>query len=72
MVAYRQGKWVTSGHFERSDPRNSVPLFRMLRKTSLALLKLLKPKQWKLCGMHSEGGQQPIEDMVHFAGVGAG
>ena len=69
IVAYDQEEWVTSGHYDKRDPRRSVALFRVLREANLALLKSLKPEQWKLCGMHSERGQESLEHIVRmFAG----
>jgi hypothetical protein len=69
IVAYDQDAWVSSGHYDKRDPRKSVALFRVLREANLALLKSLKPEQWKLRGMHSERGQESIEHIVRmFAG----
>jgi hypothetical protein len=69
IVAYDQEKWVTSGHYDRRDPRKSVEQFRVLREGNLALLKSLGPEQWKHYGMHSERGQESIEHIVRmFAG----
>jgi hypothetical protein len=69
IVAYDQDKWVISGHYEKRDPQKSVEQFRILREANLALLKSLKPKQWKYYGMHSERGQESIEHIVRmFAG----
>jgi hypothetical protein len=69
IVAYDQNEWVTSGHYDRRDPRKSVEQFRVLREGNLALLKSLEPAQWKHCGMHSERGQESIEHIVRmFAG----
>jgi len=69
IVAYDQDKWVTSGHYDKRDPRKSVEQFRVLREANLALLKSLKPEQWKEYGMHSERGQESIEHIVRmFAG----
>jgi hypothetical protein len=69
IAAYDQDKWVTSGHYGKRDPRKSVELFRVLREGNLALLKSLKPEQWKHYGMHSERGQESIEHIVRmFAG----
>jgi hypothetical protein len=69
IVAYDQDKWVTSGHYDKRDPRKSVEQFRVLREANLALLKSLKPEQWKHYGMHSERGQESIEKIVRmFAG----
>jgi DinB superfamily len=69
VAAFDQDAWVTSGHYEKRDPRKSVEQFRMLREANLALLKSLTPEQWKHCGMHSERGQESIEHIVRmFAG----
>ena len=69
LVAYDQDSWVSSGHYEKRDPRKSLELFRVLREANLALLKSLAPAQWKICGMHSERGQESIEHIVRmFAG----
>ena len=43
--------------------------FRVLRDANLALLRSLKPEQWKQYGMHSERGQESVEHIVRmFAG----
>jgi hypothetical protein len=69
IAAFDQDSWVTSGHYEKRDPRKSLEQFRMLRETNLALLKSLTPEQWKHYGMHSERGQETIERIVlMFAG----
>lgn len=69
VVAYDQDKWVTSGHYDKRDPQKSVELFRVLREANLSLLESLQPEQWKQYGMHSERGQESIEQMVRmFAG----
>ena len=69
IVAYDQDKWVTSGHYDKRDPRKSLELFRVVREANLALLKSLKPEQWRVYGRHSERGRESIEDIVRmFAG----
>lgn len=69
IVAYDQNEWVTSGHYDKRDPRKSVEQFRVLREANLALLKSLEPEQWKHYGLHSERGQESIEHIVRmFAG----
>jgi DinB superfamily len=69
IVAYDQDKWVTSGHYDKRDPRKSVEQFCVLREWNLALLNSLKAEQWKHCGMHSERGRESIEHIVRmFAG----
>jgi hypothetical protein len=69
IVAYDQNAWVTSGHYDKRDPRQSVEQFRVLREANLALLDSLDPEQWQHYGMHSERGQESIEHIVRmFAG----
>jgi hypothetical protein len=66
IAAFDQDSWVTSGHYEKRDPRKSVEQFRVLREANLALLKSLTPEQWKQYGMHSERGQETIEHIVRM------
>jgi len=69
IAAFDQDSWVTSGHYEKRDPHKSVAQFRVVREADLALLKSLTPAQWKHYGMHSERGQETIEQIVRmFAG----
>jgi DinB superfamily len=69
IPAFDQDAWVVSGHYEKRDPRKSLELFRTLREANLALLKSLRPEQWKHFGMHAERGQETIERVVlMFAG----
>ena len=66
IAAYDQDSWVTSGHYEMRDPRKSVEQFRVLREANLALLTSLTPEQWQQYGMHSERGQETIEQIVRM------
>jgi hypothetical protein len=69
IVAFDQDAWVTSGHYEKRDPRKSLEQFRAIREANLALLKSLTPEQWKHYGIHSERGQETIEHITRmFAG----
>jgi hypothetical protein len=69
VAAFDQDSWVTSGHYDKRDPRKSVEQFRVVREANLALLKSLTPEQWKHYGMHAERGQETIEHIVRmFAG----
>lgn len=69
IMGFDQDAWVTSGHYDKRDPRKSVEQFRVVREANLALLKSLTPEQWKHSGMHSERGQESIEHIVKmFAG----
>ena len=66
VQAYDQNSWVTSGHYEKRDPRKSIELQRVVREANLALLKSLSPVQWKQYGQHAERGQESIEHIVRM------
>ena len=69
VLAFDQDTWVTSGHYDARDPRKSLAQFRVLRDANLALLESLTPEQWTDYGIHSERGQESIEQIVRmFAG----
>jgi hypothetical protein len=66
IAAYDQDSWVTSGHYGTRDPHKSIEQFRVLREANLDLLKSLTPEQWQQHGMHSERGQETIEQIVRM------
>ncbi len=69
IAAFDQDRWVSSGHYDKRNPRRSVEQFRTLREANLALLKSLTPDQWQHHGVHSERGVETIDRIVHmFAG----
>jgi hypothetical protein len=69
VQAFDQNAWVSSGHYEKRDPRKSLEQHRVLREANLALLKSLSREQWKHYGQHAERGQESIE---HIVGMIAG
>jgi hypothetical protein len=69
IVAFDQDTWASSLQYGKRDPRKSLALFRAVREGNLAMLKSLKPEQWKHFGMHSERGKETIERVaLMFAG----
>ena len=64
IAAYDQDRWVTSGHYDKRDPRKSIEQLRVVREGNLALLESLDAEQWKHHGMHSERGPESIEHIV--------
>jgi hypothetical protein len=69
IAGFDQDRWVSSGHYDKRNPGQSVEQFRTLREANLALLKSLTPEQWKLHGVHSERGVETIDRITHmFAG----
>ena len=66
IQAFDQNVWAISGHYEKRDPRKSLELFRVVREANLALLKSLRPEQWKHHGVHAERGEESIEHIVQM------
>lgn len=66
IVGYDQDAWVLSGHYDQRDPQHSVEQLRVLREGHLAMLKSLEPEQWSHYGVHSERGQESIEQIVRM------
>jgi hypothetical protein len=69
IAAYDQDRWAESQNYARRDPKTSLAVLRVLREADLALLKSLRPEQWKQSGMHAERGEESIEKLVR---IGAG
>jgi hypothetical protein len=66
IAAYDQEKWAEAGNYAKRNPHTQVVVFRTLRAANLALLKSLKPEQWKHFGMHAERGEESIERIVQL------
>jgi DinB superfamily len=66
---FDQDAWLVALHYDKRDMGKSFAEYRAFREANVALLKLLTPEQWKLCGMHGERGPETIETVVKmFAG----
>ena len=64
IQAYDQDLWATAGRYPRRDPKDSLELFRAVRKANLQLLGSLTAKEWKRYGMHSERGRESVADLA--------
>jgi uncharacterized damage-inducible protein DinB len=66
IQAFDQDVWASAGHYEKRDARKSLAQFRAAREGNLALLKSLRPEQWKQHGTHAERGVETIEHIVRM------
>jgi DinB superfamily len=66
IQAFDQDSWVVAGHYDQRNPSESVALFRAARTANLTLYKSLSAEQWKHYGIHSERGQETIEQVVRM------
>lgn len=69
IIGFDQDTWLTALHYDKRDLKKSYEQYRAMREANLALLKSLKPEQWKHVGMHSERGPESVDMVVRmFAG----
>ena len=69
ILGFDQDAWAEAGQYSKRDTRKSLEQFKAFREANLALLKSLRPEQWKHHGVHSERGIETIEHItVMFAG----
>jgi hypothetical protein len=66
IQAYDQEAWAAAGQYARRNPRQSLAQLRSLREANLAFYKSLSPAQWKLYGMHSERGEESVEQIARM------
>ena len=66
VQAYDQDAWAEAGYYAKRNPRESVALIRAVRAANLALYKSLSPEQWKHYGLHTERGQETVEQIVRM------
>ena len=69
IQAFDQDDWAKAGRYREQDARRSLEAFCVLRERNLALLRSLKPRQWKQYGMHQERGKETVARVAEmFAG----
>ncbi|MGH9670116.1 MAG: DinB family protein [Terriglobales bacterium] len=69
IQAFDQDVWAKVGRYRELDARHSLEMFRVLREHNLALLRSLKPRQWRQYGMHQERGKESVARIAEmFAG----
>lgn len=69
IQAFDQDAWASVFQYGKSDLKQSLEVFRLLRENNLAMLKALPPDKWENYGMHSERGKETIAHLTRmFAG----
>jgi uncharacterized damage-inducible protein DinB len=66
IAAFDQDKWAAAENYARRDPKMSLRVLLALREANLALVKSLRPEQWKQFGIHAERGEESIERIVQM------
>jgi hypothetical protein len=66
LQAFDEGKWANRLRYKSTAPLKKLELFVRMRQDHIVLLRSLKPREWKLYGMHEERGKETIERMVQM------
>jgi hypothetical protein len=66
IQAYDQDAWAEAGQYAKRNPHATLPQLRAAREANLALYKSLTAEQWKRFGMHSERGQESVEQIARM------
>ena len=69
LTGYDQDAWASRLGYADSDPRDSVVLFRELRKSNLRLIERATPDDLQRVGIHVERGE---ESLAHHLRLYAG
>ena len=66
LQPYDQDLWAKHLYYDKSNPKEKLALFEVLRRSHVSLLKLLKPAEWQKYGIHEERGKETVERMVQM------
>jgi hypothetical protein len=69
LTGYDQDAWANRLRYGDSDPRDSVAMFSILRKTNLSLITRASPEDMQRVGVHVERGE---ESLAHHLKLYAG
>ena len=69
LTGYDQDAWANRLGYADSDPRDSVAMFSILRKTNLRLIERASPDDLQRVGVHVERGE---ESLAHHLKLYAG
>jgi len=64
LAPYDQDLWADRLHYERADVRESLDRFSALRRSNLRLWSSASPTELSRVGMHSERGEESLEQML--------
>jgi uncharacterized damage-inducible protein DinB len=66
LGGYDQDLWALRLHYEKSDPKQALEQFGVLRRANLTLLKGASDDDLQRVAVHAERGEQTIEQMVRL------
>ncbi|MGH9416805.1 MAG: DinB family protein [Terriglobales bacterium] len=66
IQGFDQEAWAANLDYPRRPARASLEAVVALRRVNLALLRGLRPEQWKLSGNHAERGPETLDTVVRM------
>lgn len=66
LYAYDEEVWARNLLYRAQDRRAALELFRALRHSTAALLRMLPAEAWERRGMHTERGEVSLYDVFHL------
>jgi hypothetical protein len=64
LTSFDQDEWARLGAYSETEPKESLEIFRILRKRNLQMFAQLTPEEWQCFGMHSERGKMTVQDLM--------
>lgn len=66
LQPFEQDDWAANSKYQKSDIREMLELFSVLRKANLKFLTGLPQKKWNNFGLHQERGKETIRHIVNL------
>jgi hypothetical protein len=66
LSGYDQDLWFQRLGYDKSDPREAINEFQILRRANLRLLERASPADLKRVGVHAERGDESLDHMIRL------
>jgi hypothetical protein len=66
IEAYDQDAWARDGRYQDHSVQSDIEYFDAMRRMNLEFYKRLSKEEWKRFGLHSERGQESIEQVCRL------
>src|SRR5262249_47643486 len=66
IQSFDQDVWARTGRYSTRDVKESLALYRLLRRQNLALLHSLSSEEWNMFGTHAERGVESLRDIARY------
>ena len=66
LQPFEQDDWAKNSRYEKSDIKEMLEMYAVVRKANLNFLNGLSKEQWENFGMHQERGKETIRHIVNL------